>query len=1234
MQYLLKRDSGRIRWVVWEEKIQVDENGRYTSVGSIAHMGNVFLIDADPDLVGAEELESFVADNALFRERESVVADYLCLGFKEPELGKIEMLIAAFQKRFPGAIAEFDTLSFPSTTPSDWDPSRMWGLDQIDAEEAWQFETGDPDNEVVVAVIDTGMQLTHPDLVENLFVDPSGSSAVWDFVDSDENPEDEDGHGTHVAGIAGAVGNNGSGAVGVNWGVQILPLKVGERDGLRNSAINDALAYVGLLKESGINIVATNNSYGSGGSNLLTRREIENHERLGILFVAASGNDGKNLDASPESLEFPAGYDLENIISVGSSNQEDALNASSNYGEVSVDISAPGSDIYSTYPTNSYNFLSGTSMASPMVAGAVALLAQANPGMTAEQLKTRILETGDPLSALGRGTLTGKRLNLLAALKPELSGHFLEVANVKDAIVLVESAGPEVTFELAALDGAVLGAEVLSGISVGEVRDLGQGIFRFRTKESGQATIRFSASLSGTTRTVDKTVVVGRSAAVKSGLKHHFAFEGSGSLETDLAGSSNGSIAGATRSQAEYGGSLLLDNANERMTFEAAFSDVVTIAALVRSNDMSVSPHPRIVNLPYYYLYFSSGNGSAFPDGNRQTLKFFSNYESFGVWNTPPRSVQDSEWYFVVGTYDSTNISNTPNLYINGQRQEVLLQQSPIGSIVRSQGSSYVGNNDLGDRAFDGLIADIRIYDRALNHDEVIQLGASLMQSRWDGAYIDLPESAAREERVSLNILGLDYDDSLNVDWYFEGDGQVAVSNSSGTSSVAIFRSEGPHTIWAQVSDGVATRIVERKVNVLDGRLSAGHYLGTSSNGGQAWLEVEDTLESGYVTVFDLETGFYRIRELVTLESAGTFQSGETSAGAIRGVALRKLLLEVPGYGLEFVGELQVAPSSESSYSGSYEGGGVGVPGDSVYLKVLPDGRAFLWREGPFADLAIGSHGLDGRIVITSFTGKSVDVSIDPESGLANGRWGEQQVFLKSDRASSDSRLKAGAAGGYPSSSGANGLFAEFIGIGEAPSLTLSEGRFSEDGRPPSDNGPVVLLGAGGGSLQIERSKSDDGIADAVAAAVFAGTLDLDSKVVRGIRAQSPVTADSSGLLAFSIEGDEPLEVLVRGLGPSFSDSGAEDPKIVIYHLVEGVAVDLEPNDNWRDDALFTSANESGQGAFRRLASGFDALQLSPLSDDAKDAAQRVWLEAGDYLVLIQLANGAGGSGLIEVLAL
>jgi hypothetical protein len=229
--------------------------------------------------------------------------------------------------------------------------------------------------------------------------------------------------------------------------------------------------------------------------------------------------------------------------------------------------------------------------------------------------------------------------------------------------------------------------------------------------------------------------------------------------------------------------------------------------------------------------------------------------------------------------------------------------------------------------------------------------------------------------------------------------------------------------------------------------------------------------------------------------------------------------------------------------------------------------------------------------------------------------------------------MLAGVVGGFLGGSDAFGMYAEYFDPGATPRGLLERGAFSMAARPSGDV-PFVLLGAGGKPSLLDGDTGREAIAASVAQAVASGDLATGGKWIGGVRLQSPLSADGVGLVGFSVVGSEPLEILVRALGPSFSDSGAEDPTLSVYRLVDGDAIGLAPNDNWRDGAVFRGEDESAQGAFRALAEGFESLQLAPLADDARDAAQRVWLEPGDYLAVMQLVEGAAGSGLLEVLAL
>ena len=291
----------------------------------------------------------------------------------------------------------------------------------IDAPEAWDLATG---GDVLVAVIDTGVDYTHPDLAANIWtnpgeipgngVDDDGNGFVddvhgYDFANGDPDPRDDNNHGTHVAGIIAAVGDNGQGVVGVNWRARIMALKFMDANGRGStSAAIQALDYAVRMGAR-----VSNNSWGGGGFSRALRDAIAAAGRAGHLFVAAAGNDGVNADRSPH---YPSGYTLDNIVSVAATDDADRLARFSNYGAASVDLGAPGVSIESTLRGNRYGSLSGTSMATPYVTGAAALLLAANPGLTVAQLKAALLDNVDPIAALRGRSLTGGRLNLFRAL--------------------------------------------------------------------------------------------------------------------------------------------------------------------------------------------------------------------------------------------------------------------------------------------------------------------------------------------------------------------------------------------------------------------------------------------------------------------------------------------------------------------------------------------------------------------------------------------------------------------------------------------------------------------------------------------------------------------------------------------------------------------------------------------------------------------------------------------------
>ncbi|MGE5239686.1 MAG: S8 family serine peptidase, partial [Chloroflexota bacterium] len=316
--------------------------------------------------------------------------------------------------------------------PNDIRFTELWGLSNtgqtggtpgadIRAPQAWGITTGS--STTVVAVIDSGIDYSHPDLAPNMWVnekelngkpgvDDDGNGYIDDIyginaITNNGDLMDDCGHGTHVSGTIGAAGNNSIGVVGVNWNVKIIGCKFLDWSGSGSTAdALECLEYVKALKDRGVNIVATNNSWGGGGYSSSMYEAIR--AQGDILFVAAAGNSAFDAD---EYAFYPAAYELPNVVSVAATDYNDAKASFSNYGRRTIYVGAPGDEILSTLPGGSYGAYSGTSMATPHVTGLAALLKSQDQGRDWKAIKNLILSGGDDLASMDTGTVTGKRIS-------------------------------------------------------------------------------------------------------------------------------------------------------------------------------------------------------------------------------------------------------------------------------------------------------------------------------------------------------------------------------------------------------------------------------------------------------------------------------------------------------------------------------------------------------------------------------------------------------------------------------------------------------------------------------------------------------------------------------------------------------------------------------------------------------------------------------------------------------
>lgn len=335
-------------------------------------------------------------------------------------------------------------------TPNDTDFSKLYGMKNsgqsggvagadIGATVAWEETTGSKN--VIVGIIDSGMDYNHPDLKDNVWSNP-GETGIdangndkrsngidddangfvddyhgWDFSNNDNDPMDDNGHGTHVAGTIGGVGNNENGVVGVNWNVSMVPIKVFSGAG---STTTDILVK-GVDYATKLGVFVSNNSWGGGAYSDAIFSAIKSASDKNILFIAAAGNDSDNNDVGDH---YPCNYDLPNIISVAAINRKDQVSAFSNYGSATVDVAAPGEDIYSTLPNGAYGFKSGTSMATPHVTGAIALIRSRYPDIKPFEVKDKLLASAVKTSALNDRVIFG-RINVGNSMEEDVTAPAL-----------------------------------------------------------------------------------------------------------------------------------------------------------------------------------------------------------------------------------------------------------------------------------------------------------------------------------------------------------------------------------------------------------------------------------------------------------------------------------------------------------------------------------------------------------------------------------------------------------------------------------------------------------------------------------------------------------------------------------------------------------------------------------------------------------------------------------------
>ncbi|MBA4148266.1 MAG: S8 family serine peptidase [Verrucomicrobia bacterium] len=392
-------------------------------------------VELKPGATEAELLAAIEPMGGYIRKKLNLeYAETYLIGLPEPTLDAVPEAIehlSAYSKII--AEVDGDGVSRKTVIPNDARFNNMWYLHNtgqsgglpdadIDAAEAWAIRTGSPD--VVIAISDTGVNYNHSDLKDNIWTNLAEKAngldddrngyrddfRGWNFYEGNKDVMDKDGHGTFVAGIIGARGNNGIGISGVSWNCKLMIMRVLDTDGGFSSDIAEGFDYA---RKNGAKII--NASHGGTGASVM-RRAVDNLEAAGVLLIAAAGNYSENTDNIPL---HPASYPNQNIISVAATSRHDSLLAFSSYGPSTVDLGAPGIAISSTTLDHSYATYSGTSFAAPLVTGVAALLQAQHPGWDCFRIRTRILNNVDKVPSLNGKCTTGGRLNAYKALVPK-----------------------------------------------------------------------------------------------------------------------------------------------------------------------------------------------------------------------------------------------------------------------------------------------------------------------------------------------------------------------------------------------------------------------------------------------------------------------------------------------------------------------------------------------------------------------------------------------------------------------------------------------------------------------------------------------------------------------------------------------------------------------------------------------------------------------------------------------
>ncbi len=981
----------------------------------------------------------------------------------EATLDAVPDALRALAAALPDVTAEPNFLLFPfQATPSDYHAAEMWGLENIEAPAAWTVSTGSAS--VVVAVIDTGIDLTHPDLASNIWintaeiagngVDDDGNGFIddvsgWNFAEGNASAADADDHGTHVSGIIGAIGANGLGIAGINWSARLIPLRVGNRTFESANTLN-ALRYVNTMKERGVNLVAVNASFGGGSFSALFRDELIRARDNGVLFIAAAGNEGADNDVTPV---YPANYDVGNVISVASMRPGNELSSFSNHGGA-VDLAAPGTSIRSTVRGGGYEFFNGTSMAAPHVTGAAALIAAASPGIAAGAIRERILGSVDAVPALANLVATGGKLNLRRAVAPSLVPPVISITAPSVPLVLMDRAGVplELTAALAEENGVSASAsiawETIEGPAPAAFADAGRLSTTVWFPQPGRYAIRVVATAGAFARSDELVVAIGAPgiAAPADGLVAWWSFNDTGGTARDSSGSGRaGTFAGGgpERVPGIDRGGVRFDGVNGRIAFSAPTLSRLSIAAWINpAADGGASIFPRVAQMQSGLLFLGQDRQASADDGNVNTLKFARDTGSDSrVWFAPRGSPGARAWSHVAAIFDATEgESATPQLYLEGEPLVVGTQSSAPTAPAVSPTVGYIGDRGDGGRPWNGALDEVRVYNRALTRAEIAVLAQGPELQSLLGARLSADlSSGSPAVPVAFSGGGEPPIAFSGVTWSALEGGASAAPTGPLEATVS-FSSGGARTLRLDaVANGRAhvVRTLPMRVNTTPVNALA-RYAGSTSEGGVFALEIGAGGEGAFIGgvpggIFQRSFAVSPFGTFAFEARDGSFVSGQIGPdGTVVGTL---------GSGATFAGVAKASPWADPALDGVYEGWI--LRGSARVFAIVSGGRITLAIEEPGEGRSgSGEVDTDGVFAFSGSSGAAF------AGGIAGGRIeldfavpgaaAREAVMLRADRtpvarlANLSTRGQAGAGDGA--------MIAGFVVRGAEPLPVLARG--------------------------------------------------------------------------------------------------------------------------------------------------------------------------------------------------